>query len=294
MSDFLQFSFNGISTGAIYALVGVGLTLGIGIARFFNFAQGQLVVLAAFVQWALMDVGLAYLLALPVTVAAVGVLGIGIRNGVSRFADNDTLITFLATLGIGIVIQYAIVLVWGPDPKTLIGPFDGQVRIGGVVLAEGKLMLLAVAAPAVALLYAFLARSEEGRRLRSCAENVDVSALLGINVQRSMWLAVGIGSGLAALAGVLIGTIFPFNAFAGATYLTKGIAVALAGGLGSVTGAVVCGVGLGLIETYASAYGVNLGFYSFDASWEDGYAFVLMIGMLALRPRGLFRGTGAI
>jgi branched-subunit amino acid ABC-type transport system permease component len=292
MAEFLQASFDGLTTGAVYILVAVGLTLGIGVARFLNFAQGQLVVLAGFVAAALAQHHLPFFVSLPVTLVAVGVVGLLMRGGIQRFARGDTMVVFLGTLGTGIIIEYAIVLIWGPDQRSVPTPISGNVKAGGVLMSNSALLLLAISVPVMIALYVLLARSEAGRRLRACAENPEVSGLLGIDVGRTMRGAVLLGSAMAALAGVLIGTLFPFDAFGGSNYLIKGLAVALAGGLGSITGAVVVGLALGLIETYATVYGISVGFYHFGSAWQNGYAFVLMILVLAWRPRGLFRGTG--
>jgi branched-chain amino acid transport system permease protein len=294
VSDFLQYSFNGLTTGVVYALIGVGLTIGIGVARFFNFAQGQFVILAAFIAAVLTEQGVPFFVTLPIALGIVAVLGIAIHTSIVRFAGDDGLVIFLGTLGFGIVLTYCMVLIWGAEQREIAAPFSGNVVVGDIVLPEPKLMLLAISAPVIAALYVLLARTDVGRSLRACAENPEVSMLLGVNVQRTMRGALALGSALAALAGVLIGTLFPFSAFAGGAYLIKGIAVALAGGLGSVSGALVCGLGLGLIETFATAYGVPVGFYTFGGEWQDGYAFLLMIAVLAARPRGLFRGTGEL
>jgi branched-subunit amino acid ABC-type transport system permease component len=292
--EFLQYSVNGLTTGAIYALVGVGLTLGIGVARFFNFAQGQFVVLAGFLGATFADQGVPFLLCIPLAIIPVALLGVLLRDAINQVSGGDTLVVFLGTLGFGIVVTYSIVLIWGGEQRLISTPFDGNLDAGGVVIPYTKIALFAISAPVIAALYVLLARTDAGRRLRACAENTEVTALLGIDVQRTMRISVALGSALAALAGVLIGTLFPFDAFGGGAFLLKGIAVALAGGLGSISGAVSCGLALGLVETYATAYGVPVGFYTFGSIWQDGYAFVLMIAVLALRPRGLFRGTGEL
>ncbi len=294
MVEFLQFTFNGVVTGAIYALVGVGLTLGIGVARFFNFAQGQFVVLAGFVGYTLAQHGTPFWLSLPLTFVVVALLGVALQMLFDKFARNDTLVVFLGTLGAGIVIEYSAVLIWGANQQQITPPFTGNLNVGGVIMPTAQLMLMAISAPVILGLYILLARTDLGRRLRACAENPEISGLLGVDVGRTMRLAVALGSGLAALAGVLLGSLFPFDAFGGSTLLIKGIAVALVGGLGSVNGAVVCGLSLGLIETYATAYGLPIGIYTFGSEWQDAYAFVLMIAVLAWRPRGLFRGTGEL
>lgn len=292
MAEFLQTTFDGITTGAVYVLVAVGLTIGIGVARFFNFAQGQLVILAGFLAAALAEQHVPFYASLPITVMVVGIVGLLMRGGIQRFARGDTMMIFLGTLGVGIVIEYAIVLVWGSDQRSVPSAISGNVKTGGVLMSNSALLLLAISVPVIVVLYVLLARSEAGRRLRACAENSEVSSLLGIDVGRTMRGAILVGSAMAGLAGVLIGTLFPFDAFGGSDYLIKGLAVALAGGLGSVTGSVVMGLALGLIETYATVYGINVGIYHFGPAWQNGYAFVLMILILALRPRGLFRGTG--
>jgi branched-chain amino acid transport system permease protein len=292
MAEFWQTTFDGLTTGAVYVLVAVGLTLGIGVARFLNFAQGQLVVLAGFIAVALTEQHVPFFLSLPVTIVVVAIIGLLMRDSIQRFARGDTMVVFLGTLGFGIIIEYTVVLIWGADQRSVPTPLTGHVRAGGVLMSDNSLLLLGISVPVMILLYVLLARSEAGRRLRACAENPEVSALLGIDVGRTMRIAVLLGSGMAALAGVLIGTLFPFDPFGGSNYLIKGLAVALAGGLGSVTGSVVVGLALGLIETYATVYGISLGFYHFGSAWQNGYAFVLMILVLAWRPRGLFRGTG--
>lgn len=294
MTEVLQYVFNGVITGSVYALVGVGLTLGIGVARFFNFAQGQLAVLAAFAGMALTQAGLPFMVALPVAIALVALLGAAIRDVVIPFAGRDSLVIFLGTLGIGYVIADITLLIWGPDHHTLISPWSGTSTIGGVVLPHPMLLLVAIAAPVIVALYLVLHQTDFGRRLRSCAEDMEMSSLLGINVPATMRAAIGIGSALAGLGGVMVASLYPFDAFAGSAFLTKGIAVALAGGLGSITGSVVCGVALGVIEAFATGYGITVGELHFGSGWRDGYAFVLMIAVLVWRPRGLFRGSGEL
>jgi branched-subunit amino acid ABC-type transport system permease component len=120
--------------------------------------------------------------------------------------------------------------------------------------------------------------------MRATAENAEVATLMGVNTAWTTSTAFWIGSALAGVAGVLLGILFPFTAFSGNAYLIKGLAVALAGGIGNVTGAVIVGLTLGLAETYGSAYLIG-------PEWQDGYAFVLLIAILAWRPNGLFRGT---
>ncbi len=284
MTEFLQQTFNGLSIGSVYVLVGVGLTLVFGVSRIMNYAQGQFLILGTFIGYALVSAGVPWWLALVISPVAVGVLGSVLYVSMFRRLASDHLATFILTVGLGIVIQQLIVEVWGPDQSQITAPLTGSIDLGGVILADARLLILGLCIPLVAGLFWTLRRTGLGRRMRATAENRDVAALMGVDPTWTTAAAFWIGSALAGLAGVLIGILFPFTPYSGSQFLIKGLAVALAGGIGNVTGAVVVGLALGLAETYGSAYGIG-------PEWQDGYAFVLLIGILAWRPEGLFRRT---
>jgi len=284
MTEFLQQTFNGLSIGSVYVLVGVGLTLVFGISKIMNYAQGQFLILGTFVGYAMVQAGAPWWLALVVAPAAVGVLGAAFYLSMFRRIASDYLATFILTVGLGIVIQQAVVEIWGPEQRQIDSPLTGSIEVGGLFLADARLLILGVCVPLVTGLFLLLARTDLGRRMRATAENREVASLMGIDASRTTSIAFWIGSALAGFAGVLLGILFPFTAYSGNAFLIKGLAVALAGGIGNVTGAVVVGLTLGLVETYGSAYAIG-------PEWQDGYAFVLLIAILAWRPTGLFRGT---
>jgi branched-chain amino acid transport system permease protein len=284
MTEFLQQTFNGLSIGSVYVLVGVGLTLVFGVSRVMNYAQGQFAILGAFVGYAVVSAGVPWPLALVLVPAAVGALGTVLYLSMFRRLESDHLTTFVLTVGLGIVIQQLIVEVWGPMQRQIPSSLGESVEVGGVVLTNARLLIIASCIPLVAGLVWTLGHTDVGRRVRATAENRETASLMGIDGTRTTSAAFWAGSALAGVAGVLLGLLFPFTPFAGNAYLIKGLAVALAGGIGNVTGAVVVGLALGLTEAYGSAYLVG-------PEWQDGYAFVLLIAILALRPRGLFRGT---
>jgi branched-subunit amino acid ABC-type transport system permease component len=285
LTEFLQQTFNGLSIGSVYVLVGVGLTLVFGISRIMNYAQGQFLILGTFIGYALVTAGVPWWLALAVSPMAVGALGAVLYLSMFRRLASDFLATFILTVGLGIVIQQLIVEIWGPEQRQIDSAVTtGSVEIGGVVLTDSRLLILGACVPLVAGLFLGLARTDLGRRMRATAENREVASLMGVDATRTTAIAFWIGSALAGLAGVLLGILFPFTAFSGNAFLIKGLAVALAGGIGNVTGAVVIGLTLGLVETYGSAYTIG-------PEWQNGYAFVLLIAILAWRPGGLFRGT---
>jgi branched-subunit amino acid ABC-type transport system permease component len=284
MTEFLQQTFNGLSIGAVYVLVGVGLTLVFGVSRVMNYAQGMFAILGAFVGYALVSAGCPWWLALLVVPVLIGSLGTTLYLGMFRRLREDHLATFILTVGLGIVIQQLIVEVWDPGQRQISSPLTGTVEVGGVVLTQARLLILGACIPLVAGLLWMLHSTGIGRRMRATAENDEVASLMGVNATWTTSTAFWIGSALAGLAGVLVGILFPFTPFTGNAYLIKGLAVALAGGIGNVTGAVVMGLTLGLAETYGSAYLLG-------PEWQDGYAFVLLIAILAWKPNGLFRRT---
>ncbi len=284
MTEFLQQTFNGVSIASVYILVGVGLTLVFGVSRVMNYAQGQFLILGAFLGYALVSAGLPWWAALILSSFGVGVLGTSLYRTMFQRLSSDHLATFILTVGLGIVIQQTIVEIWGPQQRQISSSFTGTVDVGGVVLTDARLLILALSIPVVGGLIWMLAHTGVGRRMRATAENHEVASLMGIDPVWTTSTAFWIGSALAAFAGVLLGILFPFNPYSGNLFLIKGLAVALAGGIGNVKGAVVVGFALGLAETYGSAYLIG-------PQWQDGYAFVLLIAILAWRPTGLFRAN---
>ncbi|MEA2418635.1 MAG: branched-chain amino acid transport system permease protein, partial [Thermoleophilaceae bacterium] len=246
--------------------------------------QGQFLVLGTFIGYAAVSAGAPWWLALVLSPLAVGTLGTVLYLSTFRRLAADHLATFILTVGLGIVIQQLIIEVWGADQRQIDSPLTGSVEVGGVILTDARLLILGACVPLVAGLLWALGHTDFGRRMRATAENPEVASLVGVNPIWTTSAAFWIGSALAALAGVLLGILFPFTAFSGNAYLIKGLAVALAGGVGNIWGAVVVGLALGLAETYGSAYVIG-------PEWQDGYAFVLLIGILAWRPKGLLRGT---
>jgi branched-subunit amino acid ABC-type transport system permease component len=282
MTEFIQQTFNGLSSGSVYVLVGVGLTLVFGVSRIMNYAQGQFLILGTFLGYALVSGGVPWWLALVISPIAVGALGTAFYLTMFRRLASDHLATFILTVGLGIVIQQLIVEIWGPRQRQIASPLSGSVDIGSLVLADARLLILGLCVPLVLGLLWTLGHTDMGRRMRATAENREVASLMGIDPVRTTSTAFWIGSALAGLAGVLLGILFPFTPFSGYAYLIKGLAVALAGGIGNVTGAVAVGLGLGLAEAYGSAYVIG-------PEWQNGYAFVILIAILAWRPAGLFR-----
>jgi len=281
---FLQHVVNGLSIGAIYALVAVGITLIFGVSRLVNFAHGQFLVLGSFITFALVETGASFWLALPLASVSVGLAGVATDRGLLRWTIDQPINGFIVSLGLVIVLQGLFVEVWSADQYKIPSPVSGVVSIGDVRIPVDRIVTVAFGAVGVGVLYLILKRTDAGRSMRATAENRDAAALVGVGVGRAISTSFFLGAFLAGMGGAFLGTLFPFSAFSGSTYLVKGLAVALIGGLGSIEGAVLVGLGLGLLETLGSAYGIG-------GQWRDGYAFMAMVILLIWRPSGLFGRT---
>lgn len=294
MAEVLQQTVNGLALSSTYILIAVGLTLVMGVSRVMNYAQGQLVVLGSFIGYAAVSSGLPWWLGLLLAPLAVGLVGLALRGAVFNRISHDYLAMFIVTVGIGIVIEQLLVEGWGAKQRQIDSPLTSSVEFLGVVITSGRLFMIACCIPVLVGLIWLIGHTGFGRGMRATAEDREVSELVGVNAGRSQATSFMVGSALAGLAGVLLGIVFPFTPFSGGSLLIKGLAVALAGGAGNITGAIIVGAVLGLVEAFGSAYGVPLGFTTLGAEWQDGYAYVLLIALLAWRPGGLMRGTGAL
>jgi branched-chain amino acid transport system permease protein len=288
LATFLQHLVNGLSTSSVYVLLGVGITLIFGLSRLINFAQGQFLVLGAFLTWQLTSDGWPYAIAVVVAIFVVGAVGVATDRVLFRRNIDQPMNGFVASLGVAIALQAVMVEIWTADihqiPKPVVGVWD----LGGVNVSKDRVLVVAVTVVTVIALFLLLERTGTGRSLRAAAENPGAARLVGVDVGRAISLSFFLGSGMAALGGALVGMVFPFTAFSGGSLVIKGFAVALIGGLGNVRGAAIAGIALGLVETLGAAYGIPLFGFEIGPEWAGGYAFVLMVALLAWRPQGLF------
>jgi branched-chain amino acid transport system permease protein len=283
MEIFLQQLVNGVSIGSTDVLVAVGITLIFGLTRLVNFAHGQFVVLGSFLTYAAVSAGLPFGVSMLLATLAVGLAGVITDRALLRRTIDAPLNGFIISLGLVIALEGAMTEIWSTKPHQVASPFTGVMELGSVQVATGRIVALAVAAVSVAALFVLLQRSDAGRSMRAVAENRDAAALVGVNVGASISMAFFLGAALAGLGGAFLGTLFPFTPYSGTEYVLKGLAVALIGGLGSIHGALIVGLALGVVETMGSAYGIG-------PEWRDGYAYIAMIGLLVWRPGGLFGG----
>lgn len=282
MSTFATQFYNAIELASIYLLIALGISLVYGLARVVNFAQGELVTLGAFIALELHD-SMSTAVAILLSALAVGALSQPLYFGLFRSTMKRPFNGFIISIGLIVGLEGLWSLVW-PQASYSIPPIvSGSWTIGGVVIDRNGALLIGVAAVAAAVLIRMLSVSSFGRTMRAIAEDPLAVAVLGVRTTRRTALTFAIGSLLAGLAGGLLGTLFPFNAYFGSSFLLDGFAVAIVGGLGSIPGAVVAAVVLALAQTLGGAY-VSLG-------WSSAFGLAAIIVIILVRPTGIFRGT---
>ena len=291
MAEFLQFLFSGLTVGAIYAMVGVGFAIIYNASQVINFAQGEFVMIGGMETVALTaNAGLPLALAVPLAIAIAALTGIALQKFAiepSRGASVATVI--IITIGASIFIRGVAEVVLGKNDHTLAS-FSGDepLRIGGATLLPQSLWVLG-ALVAVALgLKLFFDRTRVGKAMLATAQNRLAAQLVGIEVSRIMLLSFGLSAALGALAGLLTAPITLTRYDVGIMLGLKGFCAAILGGLGSAWGALVGGLLLGLVEQLSAGY--------LSSAYKDAVAFVIILGVLFVRPSGLFgaRGTDRV
>jgi len=280
---FAQYVWNGIAIGAVYALVALGVTLVYGLSRIIHFAVGEMVMVCAFVAWSAHDLTGNFAVALVAAVAAGAATGLVTERTMFRFTYNVPLAGFVVSLGLIIFLQAFATEIWGVDSRTVRAPFTGTHQIGTVVFRDQTIFNTALIAVILAAFYFTLSRSRWGKALRATSDNREAAALMGIPVRRLTMATFIIGAALAGVAGWVVLTISAISPFVGGSYVLRGFAVALIGGLGNVKGAAVAGIGLGVAEALAVGY--------LDPGWSEAYVLGLVILVLLIRPTGLGAGV---
>lgn len=285
----VQQLLNGIFTGSIYALFAVGYTLVFGVLDRLNLAHSAVFAAAAYIAITLVDkAGLSIWLTIPVVFVAGAILGVVIERVAFRplAGRNDAhfagLISSIALAGMFIALLQAV---YGPDrrqfPPDAI-PFT-TVNIGGAQATVLQLVIVGVSVVLMVALALLVNRSTLGRGMRAVAENPHAARVLGLNVERITIATFAISSALGAVAGVLFAlNVNVAELDLGTNIELKGLAVIIVGGMGSLPGAVIGGLALGLAEVFAISY--------VGSSWRDAIAFGLLFLILVVRPNGLFGG----
>jgi branched-chain amino acid transport system permease protein len=285
---FFQQIANGLVAGMSYVLIATGLTLVFGVLRIINFAHGEFYMLGAMLTFYLGKVaGFDYLssaAAATLIVALLGVLANRLFFWPLRREHEFTIL--LASLGLSLFLVNGAELLFGADPKYVDSPFaDETVEVASIVMTQQRLLIFVTAAIVIAALYAFIRYSRFGKMMRATAQNPEGAALTGIDIGFVHAYTFAMACGLAALAGALVGPTVMVFPTVGSWAVLKGFIVVVMGGLGSVSGALVGGITLGVVESLAGNY-ISLGF-------KEAIGYCIIIAVLLWRPNGLFGGENA-
>lgn len=284
----LQLIISGLLLGGIYALVSVGLTLIFGVSRIKNFAHGDLVMVGMYVTFALtVATGLDPYLLAPVVVLLLFGFGLFLSFALIRPIQGAPQVAqIFATVGLGLVLQNLALMMYGADFRSTPSIISGKVlRFAGVALPASLLIAFIVAMVVIVGLTIFLRVSLTGKAMRAIAQDRRAASLMSIDVKRIDMLTFGLGTACAGLAGALLAPVFPAFPTVGVNLVLICFVVVILGGLGSVEGALIGGLLIGLVETLS-------GFFLGSAMSQIAY-FLVFIAVLCLRPAGLFGQRGA-
>ena len=284
--SFISYLFNGLSLGSVYAIIALGYTMVYGIAKMLNFAHGDVIMIGAYISLLSMtNAGIPAFPALIISIVACTVLGIVIERIAYKPLRNasSSLAVLITAIGVSYLLQNIALLLFGANAQT----FPSVIKWEGLSLAGGKLNLsgetiitILVCIVIMVLLMLFVQKTKPGQAMRAVYEDRGAALLMGINVNGTIALTFAIGSGLAAIAGVLLCSAYPsLTPYTGAMPGIKAFVAAVFGGIGSIPGAFIGGILLGIIEIFGKAY--------ISSQMADAIVFAVLIIVLLVKPTGL-------
>ena len=282
--EFLSYLISGISLGSVYAIIALGYTMVYGIAKMLNFAHGDLIMVGGYISLLAMSaLNLPWWLAVLLAMLVCTVLGIVIeRLAYKPLRAAPSLAVLITAIGVSYFLQNAALLLWGANPRVYTPVVEGAVKLfeGRLTVSYISLLTVSMCLVIMAALTLFTGKSKMGKAMRACSEDKDAARLMGINVNRSISLTFAIGSALAAAAGVLLCSSYTaLMPSTGSMPGIKAFTAAVFGGIGSIPGAFLGGILLGIIEAMAKAY--------VSTQLANSLVFAVLIITLLARPAGL-------
>lgn len=286
METFAQSLVSGVLTGALYAMIGIGLTVVFGVMKIINLAHGEMVMLGMFgAFWGQALWKLDPFVSLVVWVPVMFLAGMLVyRFLLRKIIPGGELNTLLYTAGLSLLIANLALFVWKGDYRTISLSYGmSPIRPFGIAIAVPLAIAFGLAIAITVALWLFLARTDLGRAIRATSQNPEAATLMGIDVERIAVVTFGLGTALAGAAGVLLAPSLYLYPTVGELLLVKCFVIVVLGGLGSVPGAIAGGILLGVVESLGAVY--------VSSTYKDGIGFVLFLAVLLYRPSGLF-GVG--
>lgn len=285
--SFVSYLINGISLGSIYAIIALGYTMVYGIAKMLNFAHGDVIMIGAYTVLTLMTgAGVDPIVAVLIGMGVCTLLGITIEKIAYKplRGASSSLAVLITAIGVSYFLQNIALLVFGADTKS----FVSVVSVPAITLANGELTItgativtIIVCIVIMTALMLFVNKTKPGRAMKAVSEDRGAAQLMGVNVNATISLTFAIGSGLACVAGVLLCSAYPsLTPYTGAMPGIKAFVAAVFGGIGSIPGAMIGGILLGVIEILGKAY--------ISSQVADAIVFAVLIIVLLVKPTGLF------
>jgi len=281
----LQYLINGISIGSVYAIIALGYTMVYGIAKMLNFAHGDVIMVGAYISFCVTNyLGLPAIVSVVAAMAVCTVLGIFIEKlAYMPLRGTSSLAVLITAIGVSYFLQNAAQLTWGSAPKnfTSVVPLEPIFLAGGQLVITGEVIVTILASIVIMVgLTLFTGRTRMGKAMRAVSEDRDAAQLMGISVNRTISMTFAIGSALAAVAGVLLCSTVPtLQPTTGSMPGIRAFTAAVFGGIGSIPGAMLGGILLGIIETFSKKY--------ISTEFSDAIVFAVLILILLVKPAGL-------
>ena len=283
--SFLSYLINGISLGSVYAIIALGYTMVYGIARMLNFAHGDIIMVGGFTVFTIVTtMGGSPVVGILASVVVCTVLGVTIERVAYRpLRDASPLAVLITAIGVSYLLQNVALLIFGSNARQ----FTSVITVPALKLAGGKLSISSVTIVTIlscivimVALMAFINKTKMGQAMLAVSEDRGAATLMGINVHRTISVTFAIGSALAAVAGVLLCSAYPsLSPYTGSMPGIKAFVAAVFGGIGSIPGAFIGGILLGIIENLAKAY--------ISSQLSDAIVFSVLIIVLLVRPTGI-------
>ena len=281
----LQYLINGISIGAVYAIIALGYTMVYGIAKMLNFAHGDVIMVGAYMSFCVTNyLGLPAVLSIVVAMAVCTLLGMLIEGlAYKPLRGAPSLAVLITAIGVSYFLQNAAQLIWGSAPKnfTSIVTFEPFSFANGALVITGEVIVTILVSVVIMVgLTLFTGKTRMGKAMRAVSEDRDAAQLMGINVNQTISMTFAIGSALAAIAGVLLCSTVPtLMPTTGSMPGIRAFTAAVIGGIGSIPGAMLGGIVLGLIEIFSKKY--------ISTEFSDAIVFAVLILILLVKPAGL-------
>lgn len=283
----LQAIIDGIMLGGVYASLAVGQSLTFGVMRVINWAQGECLMLAMYISYfAITLTHMDPYLTMFITGGAMFLFGYILQRFVfntimTREESRETGTALLFTAGLALVLSNLALILWGPTPLLATTRYQGmRFKLGELIISVPRLISFLIAMVCTGLLYWFLQKSESGRALRATSQNRTVARLMGIQVEKLFCLCFGLGFSLVGIGASLLSPFFAVYPTVGLSFSFRSFIIVVLGGRGSVEGALIAGILVGLIEKVG-------GLFVYE-SYAQALTFILFVAMLLFRPNGLF------